>query len=281
MIARHANPATQAGFTIIPNTVMLSRELSIGAKLTYGYLKHLAWRNGSDEAASALASIAGALNVSQRAVQGYLSELRTAGLIESERRGLGLSNIYVVHDPADPETLPDGVADSATRIAPNPPLPTRAGSLPEVKTSNLEKTSPPISPSRKVDGKPITDAEQWLAGEILTAFNEAAGTRFTVATWAPKIVMRIREHNLGLDEHRQVIAANLADPWWKGRATPSVIYGSAEQFERSVAVVGAPSSRGMTPEEVETFGTTWGPGTGYATLAEAKAAGSLPVIEAR
>lgn len=90
----------------------------------------------------------------------------------------------------------------------------------------------------RVARKPVTDAEHDLATAIVAAFNVKAGTQVTVDAHLTPIVGRIREKpNLTAADHRGIIAAVFAaDRWWKGPPSPSVIYGNAAQFERSIEV---------------------------------------------
>lgn len=102
----HSNPITQAGHVTIPNVVVLDDRLSLGAKMTYGYLKHLAWRTRNGTVESALVTLCRDLAISENTARGYLRELSELGLVETKRRGLGLPNLYIVHDP-DPESEPE------------------------------------------------------------------------------------------------------------------------------------------------------------------------------
>lgn len=143
---RFANRVTAAGHTQIPNVVMCRPDLSVGAKLVYGYLSHIAWRaerNGGG-VEPPIDVIARDLNVSVRTVHTYIGELRAAPanvddsegpkLVVSERRGLGLTNAYVINDPI----LQDGSANIADPESRNVPIPARARSLPEDKRSTEE-----------------------------------------------------------------------------------------------------------------------------------------------
>jgi hypothetical protein len=49
--------------------------------------------------------------------------------------------------------------------------------------------------------------------------------------------------------HETAIAQNAQNPWWTGAASPSVIYGSAEQFERSLHVEPRKRGRGFKHEQ--------------------------------
>jgi hypothetical protein len=112
----------------------------------------------------------------------------------------------------------------------------------------------------KVDRKPVTSTEGPLAVAVLAEWNQQTGQHLASRDWLSKIVMRIREYpDLTVDDHAHIIAASLAAPWWKGAPTPSVVYGSGAQFERSILTVkaGPQDDRprtgpggGPTPEEM-------------------------------
>lgn len=88
---------------------------------------------------------------------------------------------------------------------------------------------------KTVDRKRVTTDEARTATAILDAYNEIAGTNLGGQVWLRKIIMRMREHpELSVDEHREIIRRNFAAPWWRNAASPSVIYGSDGQFERSI-----------------------------------------------
>lgn len=109
----HSNPVSQAGFTMIPNAVMLRGDLSATAKIVYGYLKHLAWREHGVEVAPARETIAADLHLSEKTVTAAILQLKKAPVVEGQegdgtrlvgavQRGQGLTNAYVVNDPATP-----------------------------------------------------------------------------------------------------------------------------------------------------------------------------------
>jgi hypothetical protein len=86
-----------------------------------------------------------------------------------------------------------------------------------------------------VNRKRVTSEEYAFAAEIIVAFNEAAGTKLTPEKHLTPVVGRIREMpDLTARDHRGIIAACFAVPWWSGAPGPGVIYGNAEQFERSI-----------------------------------------------
>lgn len=87
--------ALAAGFTQIPNLVLRRSDLQPGAKLTYMVLLSYAWQK--DQAYPGQERLAADMGVSERSVITYLKQLQETGLITIRRRGLGLTNIYVLH----------------------------------------------------------------------------------------------------------------------------------------------------------------------------------------
>lgn len=245
-------------------------------------------RNGFSTGRKQIAEMAG---VSVDTLDRYLSDFEKIGLIEVIREraqhGGNLPNSYVLLDVPSRAGAPiPGRADAAT-----PSRSDAAQDLEEGKPSEEGRAIALPRPPRTdapttVDRRKVTESEWIHAVAILAAWNDQTGGRLTPKAWAPKIIMRIREHpTLTLQDHAGVIAASLAHPWWSGPANPSVVYGNAAQFERSVLQALAPqqdSNAPMTPEEMETYRKLWGPGTPYSTLAAARAAGTAhPVIEGR
>jgi Helix-turn-helix domain len=84
-----------AGFTQIPNLVLRRSDLSPGAKLTYMVLLSYAWQE--DHAYPGQDRLATDMGVSERSVITYLKQLQESGLITIRRRGLGMTNVYVLH----------------------------------------------------------------------------------------------------------------------------------------------------------------------------------------
>lgn len=152
----HSNPVTQAGFTMIPNAVMLRGDLSPTAKLVYGYLKHLAWRNGSAGVDPPREVIAADLHLSEKTVTVAVRELQrapsregdeaadAARLVLAVRRGQGRTNAYVVNDPDLPESGPSRKVDSSLQERSDRPFPARGRSSSEPKSG--PDTGPPYPP---------------------------------------------------------------------------------------------------------------------------------------
>lgn len=90
------NRALRQGFTQIPNYVFKDKGLSFGARITYGILLSYAWQEGS--CFPGQERIGHDLGAGRQAVNGFLGELKRAGYISWQRRGLGKTNIYTILD---------------------------------------------------------------------------------------------------------------------------------------------------------------------------------------
>lgn len=241
---------------MIPNAVMLRPHLSCGAKVMYGYLKHIAWRDGSAE--QSRDEIREALGIGRDQVTAYIKELCAepvgddpAGpfLVDAHRPGLGKPNEYVIHDPETPGITESRRRESSLQEDANDAFPPSSQDL-QPKTTPL--VSPPAAAASitgAVDRKPVTLAEAELAQTVLDEWNGQTGQALRSRDWLAKIVSRAREHpEFTAVDHAHLIAANLAAPWWKGPATPSVVYGNGSQFERAIlAANGDRSARASPP----------------------------------
>ena len=92
IVLRGADPITQRGFTQVPNAILRSPQLSVGAKLTYAMLLSYAWANdfcfpGQDK-------LAKDMGVSLRSANSHIKELERYGFVRITRRGLGKPNLY-------------------------------------------------------------------------------------------------------------------------------------------------------------------------------------------
>ncbi len=95
------DPVAAAGFTQVPNVILKSADLSVGAKLAYAMLLSYAWQNefcfpGQDTLAEDMGS-------GRRSVVRYLDELERQGFISIKRQGLGKVNIYTLHAKVKPK----------------------------------------------------------------------------------------------------------------------------------------------------------------------------------
>jgi DNA-binding transcriptional MocR family regulator len=81
-------------YTRVPNTVLRDPDLSPGAKLAYAMLLSYAWHEAS--VFPGQARLAVDMGVTERSVIRYLQELQDRAWIRIRRRGLGLTNVYVL-----------------------------------------------------------------------------------------------------------------------------------------------------------------------------------------
>lgn len=206
------------------------------------------------------ATLAARAGIDEAGVKRALRQLDEAGAIRRVARfhgdGAQRSNGYVLvtHDPNDPESFtPQGANESPPppghSVAPRPKETiTKEHARPTDVREGANDSSSAVIVSRrgwKVDRRVVTDAEDEDARAILHDWNVMTGQALTAQGWLAKIVMRMREHpELAVDDHHRIIEASLADPWWRGAPTPSVVYGSDAQFERCIATAQQGSSRG-------------------------------------
>lgn len=89
------DPVVQGGFTQVPNFILKHSDLSIGAKLTYAMFLSYAWHN--DSCFPGQDRLAADIGMSRPRVTQFTAELKKAGLVTIQRRGLGKTNIYTIH----------------------------------------------------------------------------------------------------------------------------------------------------------------------------------------
>lgn len=95
LILKGADIATQRGWTGVPNFILESDQISVGAKLTYAML--LKYAREMDECFPGQNRLADNIGVSERSVRKWLKELEQAKLIEVRQRGQGKPNLYTVN----------------------------------------------------------------------------------------------------------------------------------------------------------------------------------------
>ena len=95
LILKGADIATQRGWTGVPNFILESKEISVGAKLTYAML--LKYARELEECFPGQDRLAEDIGVARQSVNTYIRELRQAKLISVRRRGQGKPNVYTVH----------------------------------------------------------------------------------------------------------------------------------------------------------------------------------------
>ena len=81
------------GFTQIPNGVTRNPNLSMQAKFLYGLLLSYAWQDS--QTYPGLARLRADTGAKEDTLRRYIVELKEAGLIEVQRRGMGKTNRYV------------------------------------------------------------------------------------------------------------------------------------------------------------------------------------------
>ena len=79
----------------MPNFILESKSISIGAKLTYAML--LKYAREMDECFPGQERLAKDIGNSERSVRSWLKELESVGLISIKQRGQGRPNLYTVH----------------------------------------------------------------------------------------------------------------------------------------------------------------------------------------
>lgn len=181
------DPTLAAGFTVIPNPLLRRQGISPGAKLTYLMLLSYAWQDAA--CFPGQETLARDLCAGVRSVRRYIQELEDAGLVTIKQRGLGLTNLYILHrlSPANMADPTGGTQSRAANLAAQdrpqahdqdrPDLPTT-----KTQTNNHQKTM--ISdPGETVtdDVAEITQLDQFRAmtPEERLAHFEATQSRMT------------------------------------------------------------------------------------------------------
>ena len=86
------DPVAAAGFTQVPNVILKSTDLSVGAKLAYALLLSYAWHN--DFCFPGQETLAEDMGAGKRSVVRYIDELERKDFVSIKRQGLGKPNIY-------------------------------------------------------------------------------------------------------------------------------------------------------------------------------------------
>lgn len=89
------DPVSSVGFTQVPNYILRSKNLSVGAKLTYAMLLSYAWQN--DFCFPGQETLAEHMGVSKRSVVTFIKELDKTGFVTVKRQGLNRTNLYTLH----------------------------------------------------------------------------------------------------------------------------------------------------------------------------------------
>jgi hypothetical protein len=92
---RGADIATQRGWTGVPNFILETPHISVGAKLVYAML--LKYAREMDECFPGQERLAKDMGCGLRSIVRYIAELEKAKLISIQRRGQGRPNLYTVY----------------------------------------------------------------------------------------------------------------------------------------------------------------------------------------
>lgn len=103
------------GFTMIPNAILLSAALSTSAFRVYALLLYYAREKA--ECWPGQEGLAERSGIGERTIRTAIRELEAAELLRTVRRGLGLTNLYLLLRPRS------GSADTADPLRPDPPIP--------------------------------------------------------------------------------------------------------------------------------------------------------------
>lgn len=96
------------GFTMVPNHILETDALTSGAKLTFALLMKF----GRQEARAFPGQVRMSRYVqcTEKTLRAYITELKAVGLVDVQRRGQGMTNLYILHP--DRELLPLGTVES-------------------------------------------------------------------------------------------------------------------------------------------------------------------------
>lgn len=231
---------------------LLDADVSDRAVRLYAVLARYA-DNSTREAYPNKRTLRRRLRCSDDSVSRARAELVDAGALivtpryEESEDGAGrrqTSNHYVVLR-VPPRTAAEGAPRSTAGVSPRTAAGARTRTTKELEPVELETHGADIAlvrlpGPRTADKKLVTDAELALAWDVLREWNRTAGQDLRAHDWLTKIILRCREYpEATLVDHTLIIETALKHPWWKGPATPSVVYGNGAQFERSVQAVRA------------------------------------------
>ncbi len=111
------DPVARGGFTQVPNFILKSAGLSVGAKVTYAMFLSYAWHN--ENCFPGQERLAEDMGMSRSRVTEFVGELEKAGFITIQRRGQGKTNVYTIHFHVKrkgyPQARPPDVGGSTPR----------------------------------------------------------------------------------------------------------------------------------------------------------------------
>ena len=92
IILTGADAFSEKGFTQVPNAILRSKKVSMGAKMTYAALLSYAWQN--DFCFPGQQLLGDDIGVTRQTANEYIQELKAKGFIKITRKGQGRPNIY-------------------------------------------------------------------------------------------------------------------------------------------------------------------------------------------
>jgi hypothetical protein len=95
LILHGFDPVSAHGFTQVPNVILRDQTLSLGAKMTYAVLLSYAWQK--DSCFPGQEKLAEDMGAGRRSIIRFMEELIQAGYVQKVRRGLGKTNVYILH----------------------------------------------------------------------------------------------------------------------------------------------------------------------------------------
>lgn len=103
------DPITSKGFTMVPNALLEDPALSLKAKMVYAFHLKYAWEK--DRVWPGQKKLGKYLGRSEAWVSQGVNELKEAGWMSSKRRGLGKTNITVLHSRVQKDKTISGPKD--------------------------------------------------------------------------------------------------------------------------------------------------------------------------
>jgi predicted transcriptional regulator len=88
------DPVSAGGFTQVPNCLINNKELSVSAKLVYAKLLSYAWNNNAVYPGQE--AMGEEIGITRPTINKSLAELVEIGYVEVQRRGQGLTNVYIL-----------------------------------------------------------------------------------------------------------------------------------------------------------------------------------------
>ena len=195
------------GFTQIPNAILRRADLSPGAKLTYMTLLSYAW--GKDRCFPGQDTLADDMGVTTRSVISYLKQLQDAGLLKVKRRGLGLTNLYIL------PKFSGSISPTRTSRSENSSHPDlKRSTAPEVKDFQVEEDSMKKTKIENLESSNTREVEtgERLQDQETTATGEPAKPRGQAEAIGTVLKRRGRPPKSAYaDPDRQVILDYVAD----------------------------------------------------------------------